>query len=245
MPTGLPMTPSLTTLLVWLLAANVSLVLFNLIPAFPLDGGRVFRALLAMVMGFARATRVAVVVGQLIALALGAYGVISGDYLLSLVAVFIFFGAGQETAVAESKTVLNTLRVGDAYNKYALTLAVGERVSHVVDYILTSYQPDFAVMQGRKPIGIVTRNDVLKALAGEAGDALVTEIMEREFAKVDAQKTLEQVRQELADRGARIAAVFDGDNYLGLISQEDIAEAFTIQTFVRRHQQARLAPAGA
>jgi Zn-dependent protease len=245
LPAELGQAPSLNTALFWLLAANVSLVVFNLIPAFPLDGGRILRALIAMFTGFPKATRIAAAIGQLIAVMLGLYGVINGNFILALVAVFIFFGAGQETAEAEAKTVLDTLRVGDAYNKYALTLAIGDRVSRVVDYILTSYQPDFAVLQGRGLIGIVTRNDVLTALASTPGDTFVTEIMQREFLKVEASKSLDEVRQTMVEQDRRIAAVYDGANYLGLVSLEDIAEAFAVQTFVQRQKQTRQAQAGA
>ena len=94
-----------------------------------------------------------------------------------------------------------------------------------------------------KPIGIVTRNDVLQALAGAAGDTYVTEIMQREFLKLDASKNLQEARDSMAQAGTRIAAVFDGARYLGLISQEDIAEAFTLLTFKQR--QRRAAPADA
>lgn len=242
LPEAMGNTPSFNTALVWLFAANVSLALFNLIPAFPLDGGRVLRALLAMFLGYPKATRLAVVIGQFIALSLGLYGVLNGQFILTLIAVFIFFGAGQETSVAEAKTVLDTLRVGDAYNKNALTLAVGDRVSRVVDYILTSYQPDFAVMQARNPIGLVTRNDVLKALASAPGDIFVTEMMQREFLKVDANKSLSEVRQLLEEKGTQIAAVYEGTAYLGLVGLEDISEAFAVQTFVRRHERLKPAP---
>ncbi len=245
LPAELDNTPSLTTALLWLLSANVSLVLFNLIPAFPLDGGRVLRALIAMFTGYSRATRIASAVGQFIAIILGIYGVLNGHILLTLVAVFVFFGAGQETAEAEAKTVLTTLRVGDAYNKHALTLTVGDRVSRVVDYILTSYQPDFAVLQGRNPIGIVTRNDVLAALATHTGDTFVTEIMQRDFLKVESSKSLDEVRRAMGENTSRIAAVYDGANYLGLVSLEDVAEAFAVQTFVQRQKQMRQAGAGA
>jgi len=239
LPDEMSNTPSLTTLLSWLLMANVSLAIFNLIPAFPLDGGRVFRALIAMFTGYPRATRLASATGQLIAIILGIYGVLNSQFLLTLVAVFIFLGAGQETAEAEAKTVLNTLRVGDAYNKHALALVVGDRVSRAVDYILTSYQPDFAVLQGSNLIGIVTRDNVLGALATHTDDTFVTEIMVREFLKIEASKSLDETRRTMAERGTRIAAVYDGANYLGLISMEDIVEAFTVQTFVERQKQVR------
>ena len=239
LPGEMSNTPSLTTLLSWLLTANISLAIFNLIPAFPLDGGRVFRALMAMFIGYPRATRLASVTGQFIAIILGIYAVLNSQFLLALVAVFIFFEARQETATVEAKTVLNTLRVGDAYNKHALALVVGDRVSRAVDYILTSCQPDFAVLQGSNPIGIVTRDDVLRSLATHMDDTFVTEIMVREFLKIEASKSLAETRRTMVKRGTRIAGVYDGANFLGLISMEDIAEAFTVQTLVERQKQVR------
>ena len=113
-------TPSLQTLSLWLLAANISLCLFNLIPAFPLDGGRMLRALLAMKLGYPRATRIASLIGQGLAIVLGVFGVFSGNFILALIAVFIFFGAGQENVAAQAKTVLSTEKIGDVYNKYAI-----------------------------------------------------------------------------------------------------------------------------
>lgn len=226
---------SFSTLLYWLLAANISLVVFNLIPAFPLDGGRMLRALLAMALGFPHATRIATLLGQVIAVGLGVYGVINGQFLLVLIAVFIFAGAGQENSAAQSKTVLVTRRIGDAYNKHALTLQIGDRVSRVTDYILTSYQPDFAVLQGTRLLGIVTRDEVLRTLALQPGDPYVTEIMRREVLRLQGAITLDEAREAMSTADVRIAAVYDNDQYLGLISQEDIAEAFAVLTFMRMH----------
>jgi CBS domain-containing protein len=236
---GSALAPSFATLVTWLMGANIALVVFNLIPAFPLDGGRMFRAILAMFMSFRRATRVATALGQLIAIILGVFGVLSGNLALVLVAVFIFFGAGQENAEGQARTVLTTLRVGDAYNKYALTLAIGDRVSKVVSYILMSYQPDFAVLQGGNLLGIVTREDVLRALAADTRDVYVTGIMRREVAKVEASATLDEVRLVMAEKGARVVAVYDGAVYLGLVSREDISEAFAVLAFLQRQQEAR------
>lgn len=233
--------PSLQTMLVWLLAANISLVIFNLIPAFPLDGGRIFRALLAMGIGYPRATRIAAIVGQVVAVGLGIWGLTSGNILLILVAVFIFMGAGQEASVVQpnATSVLKTMRVGDAYNKHALQLHIGDRVSKVVDYILTSYQPDFAVMQGSNVLGFITRDDVLRNLAVDPSDRYVTEIMQRNLLRIDANKSLDETRQMMAEAGARVAGVFDGALFLGLINIDDIGEAFAVLTFVQRQQTLR------
>jgi predicted transcriptional regulator len=204
-----------------------------------LDGGRILRAVLAMGLGQTRATRIATTVGQITAVLLGILGIANGQLLLTLIALFIFFSAGQERVIAESKNVLTSLKVGDAYNKHALSLEVGDRVSKVVDYILTSYQPDFAVMQGSTIIGVVTRNDVLRALAENPVDRYVTEIMQRNFLRVEAQRSLDEVRDLLMVNGAQLAAVFDGTRYLGLVNLDDISEAFTVLMFMRRQKELR------
>jgi Zn-dependent protease/CBS domain-containing protein len=233
--------PSFSSLLIWLLQANVFLVLFNLIPAFPLDGGRIFRAVLAMFMPAQRATRIAATTGQGIAILLGVLGVATGNFGLVLVAVFVFFGAGQENAEGQARTMLITKKVGDAYNRHALTLEISDRVSKVVDYILTSYQPDFAVMQGSRLLGIVTRDDVLRALATEPRDMYVTGIMQREFVRVQPDLTLDQVRALMAEKSTRTVAVFEGEEYLGLVSIDDISEALAVLAYQQRNDQLRAA----
>jgi len=240
---GREATPSLATALVWLLEANVMLVLFNLIPAFPLDGGRMLRSVLAMVTSYPRATRIAAAIGQGFAVLLGILGGAGGNFLLVLVAVFIFLGAGYESVAAQAKAVLNTLRVGDAYNKHALTLVPGDRVSRVVDYLLTSYQPDFAVLHGGRLLGVVTRDDVLRALAASPEDGYVAGVMKREVDRVDAATPLDEVQRTMAEKGVRVVAVTDGEAYLGLVSAEDVAEAMAVATFVERHRALRAAAA--
>jgi Zn-dependent protease/predicted transcriptional regulator len=231
--------PSVETLLFWLLAANVSLVLFNMIPAFPLDGGRVLRAVLAMFIGFQRATRIATVIGQIAAVIMGVIGIVSGNIILALVAIFIFLGAGQENAEGQVHTMLTTRRVGDFYNRHALTLEVGDRVSKVANYILTSYQPDFAVMQSGQLLGVITRDDVLRALGSDTRDLYVTGVMKRDVVRLTHLMTLEEARQAMMGNNVRVAAVYESETYLGLISLEDISEAFAVIAFQERQQQAR------
>jgi Zn-dependent protease/predicted transcriptional regulator len=228
------LTPNLSGLLLWLFEANIILAVFNMIPAFPLDGGRVLRAVLAMATGEQRATRIASAIGQGVAVLIGVLALMNGNILLAMVAAFIFFGAGQETVASQTRSVLTTLKVGDAYNKHALTLDANDRINKVVDYILTSYQPDFAVIYGGQPIGIVTRNDVMKALAEGQGDYYINGIMQRDIVRVDQGASLDAVRNVMAERNVRVVAVYDGEQYLGLVSLEDIGEAYALATHMRR-----------
>ena len=225
--------PSTETFLQWLLAANVGLVLFNLIPAFPMDGGRMLRAILAMFLGFRRATQVASGIGQLLAFALGLFGIFRGHFLLTLIAFFVFVGAGQERATEEARALLSTFRLGDVYNKHALTLQPGDQVARVLDYLLTSYQPDFAVLHGDRLLGVVTRDAVLKSLASGEAQGYVTGIMNREPAHLDASMSLAEAREALTEKGIHGAAVFDGEHFLGLINVDDIQEALQIAAFLQ------------
>ena len=230
--------PSLATFVTWLLAANITLVVFNLIPAFPLDGGRMLRAVLAMFTDYRRATVVAASLGQIAAVGLGLLGVLSGNFILALIAVFIFFGAGMESFQARAKTVLTTRRIGDAYNKHALVLNPGDRLSTVIDYILTSYQPDFAVVLGSRLLGVVTRDDVLKTLASRADDPYVAEVMQREVPSVEASAGVDEVQERMGSERIRLMAVYAGDRFLGLVSREDLSEALSILMYTARRAQA-------
>jgi stage IV sporulation protein FB len=229
--------PSLATALSWLLVANVSLVLFNLVPAFPMDGGRMLRAVLAMAMGFTRATRVATAVGQLLAVVLGVYAILNGHPMLVLIALFVFLGAGGERAAEEARGLLSTLRLGDAYNKHALVLEPADRVSRVIDYLLTSYQPDFAVLQGGRLLGAVTRDAVFQSLLTAEGDGYVTGIMQRDMLQLPAGMTLAEAQDRMAAEGRRVAAVIDGERFLGLINIDDIREALQIAVYLRMAEE--------
>lgn len=235
--------PGLATALLWLVQANIFLVLFNLIPAFPLDGGRILRAFLWMATDNVRATRIAAGIGQLFAVAMGLFALFSFDLLLLVVALFIFMGAGAERGQSEVQSALKGLRVGDAYNRHALTLSREERVSTVADYILTSYQPDFAVLEDGQPVGIITRNEVLQALARGAGHVNVAAVMRPVELRFDVALPLDEARQVMAERTVRVAAVFDGEAYRGLMSLEDLAEAYPLAALRRRGVTSESSPA--
>jgi Zn-dependent protease len=119
----LPMNGDLgvNSMITWLIQANISLVIFNLLPAFPLDGGRIFRAFLALFMNFALATKIAVYVGQGLAMLVAGVGLLTGNILLILVAIFIFSGARQERKyvhVVEQNQQMQAQRVGELVATY-------------------------------------------------------------------------------------------------------------------------------
>lgn len=223
----------------WLMQANLALILFNMLPAFPLDGGRVLRALIWMVSDNARATRIATIVGQTLAVGIGLYALVTVDLLLLLAAAFIFFGARGEQSEVQAQQTLSGLRVGDVVSRDGAQLMVGDRIATAAGLLLSSRQSDFAVLHGTRPIGIVSRETVLRAMAAGQGELFITLLMQREFVRVDTANTVEEARQLLAERGARVAAAYDGEEYRGLLTVAAIVEAFTVGRVLQREQPPR------
>jgi Zn-dependent protease len=231
--------PSPSALLLWLLGANVTMALFNLLPALPMDGGRILRAALAMRLGAARATPLAATIAQAVAVGLGALALVNGQLMLAIIAVFIFFGAGQERFAAHAQQTLSTLRVGDAYHRHALTLVPGDRLPRVVEYLLTTHQPEFAVVLGNQLLGVVTRDRILAALQHEPSDTYVAGLMERDVPRVDESISLEEAYRMLGERRAAVAAVYRGEEFLGLIGLASISEALAVASAMARPPPSR------
>ncbi|HTN83026.1 MAG TPA: site-2 protease family protein [Sorangium sp.] len=234
---GAASSPSLQTALLWLLGANMALAVFNMIPALPLDGGRVLRAGLSMAVGPARATSAAAAIGQVIAVALFAFALLSGHLVLAFISVLVFLGASQERATERARTILGDVPVGRAYNRRAIALSPCDRVNDAAEHILTTYQTDFAVMLEGEPIGVLTRADVIRALAEGAGSAYVAGLMRREVVRVGADRSLDEVARLMSEKSTPVVAVYDGERYLGLISHEDMAEALTLLQFLPAPRQ--------
>lgn len=220
--------PSLPSFLHWLLGANLSLVAFNLLPVFPMDGGRVLRAALAARLGWQRGTRWAAGLGQGVALAGGLAALLGGRLLLAALAAFVFLAAGQERVAADARHVLATLRLADAYNRHALVLTPDDRLSRVVQYLLTSYQPDFAVLDGGHLVGVVTRERAMARLREPGDDPRVAEWMETVVPELDAGLTLEEAQERLAAADRPCGAVVHHGRFLGLVAVADLAEAIAV-----------------
>jgi Zn-dependent protease/predicted transcriptional regulator len=223
--------PGLTSLVAYLFATNILLGVFNLLPAFPMDGGRILRALLAMAMPYVRATQIAVLVGRLMAVLLALWGLSTINIPMLLIAFFVYVGGTAEREAVESRAVLRYFTAAQALTPGAASLYVSERLSRAVDLIMSSYQADYPVLDlSRKFIGVLTRPRLIRALQTEGPDGRVVDVMQpADAVPVVAPATnLAQVWEVMASNGSRVVAVKNGAEFLGLITMEDINEVFQV-----------------
>ncbi len=171
--------PGPTGLVGYLLVTNILLGLFNLLPAFPMDGGRILRALLAMTLPYVRATQIAVLVGRLFAVLMAFWGLASGNIWLLLIAFFVYVGGSGEREAVESKAVLRHYTAEQALTRAAVNLYSSEQLSRAVDLIMNSYQSDYPVLDlSSKFIGVLTRPRLIAALKQYGPEARVIDVME-------------------------------------------------------------------
>lgn len=216
-------------LLAYLVMANIALALFNLIPAFPMDGGRVLRAVLAMRMDYNRATRWAVRIGQALAWGLGLWGFTSGSFTLILIAIFVYLAAGQEREVVEAKHALGDLRVGDAMSRQVQTLTPTDSLNHAVTLILQTNQADFPVAEGDRLVGFLTEKDLLQGLQSQGGDEAVGRIMQMDVPALSPELPLFDAQQQMAAANVRVMPVTRGGDLIGLLRTEDINEVYRLR----------------
>ena len=224
-------TASWAGMLSYLTMANLLLGLFNLIPAYPMDGGRVLRALLALKLDYSRATSIAVSIGQGLALLAGLYGFMSGSYSLILIAIFVWMGAGQEGKQVETKGVLRQITVGQAMTRQPATISTSDTLARAVELTLTTSQADYPVLDSfdGSLAGLLTAQDLLRGLhrTGETGS--VAQIMHTTFATATANEPLFQAQQRMTSKRLRALPVVDEEGRLaGLLTAEDVNEAYRL-----------------
>jgi Zn-dependent protease len=222
---------SWTGMLAYLTMANLAMGLFNLIPAFPMDGGRVLRALLAMRLDYPKATSSAVTVGQGLALLLGLYGFMSGSFTLVLIAVFVWMGAGQEGKQVEVKSVLREMKVGQAMTRQPQILSADDSLARAVELTLTTSQADFPVMdrESGRLVGLLTEGDLLKGLRSHSMEASVGQVMRTRFPTATPGEPIFQAQQQMALGRVRAMPILEGsDRLVGLLTAADINEAYRL-----------------
>lgn len=220
-------------LLAYLTAANLMLGLFNLLPAFPMDGGRVLRALLAKRMNHAKATRIATHVGQGFALLMGLWGFMSGSWTLVIIAIFVWMGAGQENQGAQVKQTLGETTVGQVMTRSPHALKVNDSLSKAVELTLSTSQSDFPVLAwgSNRVAGMMSETDLLRGLQSKGANAAAREVMRTQIAISSPEEPLHAAQQKMATRRTRALPVVNSEgDLIGLLTAADINEAYRLMT---------------
>jgi len=216
-----------------LFTMNVVLLLCNLLPAFPMDGGRVLRALLATRMNYARATQVAATIGQGFAFVFGFVGLINPNwFMLIFVALFVYIGASQEAALAQMKDVSRRFPVSSAMVREFRTLAADATLEEAVDALLATSQHDFPVMdQTGNVAGLLTRQDLIAALRKNDPTLRVGDVMRRDIPTVTTGTRFEDAFRIMQESDCPAVPVLDRMKRLvGLLTPENVTELMMVQS---------------
>jgi len=203
--------------------ANLFLVGFNMIPAFPMDGGRVLRALLAKRMEYARATRMAARIGQGLAFVFGFLGLFTNPFLV-FIAFFVWIGAAQEAAMADTRSVLGSVTAKDAMIPEFRTLSPRDDLSQAVKFVLNGWQQDFPVVDQGRVVGMLVRADMIARLASGEVHARVREAMREDFPVASPLERLGSVFMRLHESEVATVPVMDNGRLVGLITLENMTE---------------------
>ena len=204
--------------------ANLALALFNLLPAFPMDGGRALRALLAARLGYARGTKAAAATGQLLAVLMGLFGIASGNFILTLIAIFVFLGAGAEAAGARLRGASLGALASDIMITRFETLRTDEPIERAGQALIHTHQREFIIVDALGGLqGVLTKDQIATAIRNGPPDAAIGGVMGREVPVVSPLHLADHVMQ-LLQGGATAVAVVDGGELVGMITLDNVLE---------------------
>ena len=219
-----------------LMVTNLVLVGFNLIPAFPMDGGRVLRALLAMRLEYTQATQVAASIGQGLAFLFGFIGLFSNPFLV-FIALFVWIGAQGEARMVSMKSALSGIPVSRAMLTNFEALSPNDSLATVIDHVLAGDQKEFPVVSDGQVVGILTQSRLLEGLRSSGAETPVSRIMEKDFKTADSLEMLETAFAQLQACSCHTLPILHRDQLVGLVTMDNIGEFIRIQSMLgnRRH----------
>ena len=217
-----------------LLLVNGFLAGFNMLPAFPMDGGRVLRALLAMKLPYARATRVAASVGQLMAIAFGLFGLSSGAPMLLFIALFVWIGAEAEAVQVAERAALKGVPVHEAMLTDFQTLHGDDTLGRAAELLLAGAQQDFPLEPDGGEARVLTRANLMSGLAARGSEAPVRDFASAVAPAVDADGPLVAAVALLRERGSPCAQVTRDGRFVGLLTLENVGELLMVREALGR-----------
>ncbi len=230
------LSPSMRDAIGFLFVINAGMLLFNLIPAFPMDGGRVLRALLALWIPYVRATRIAATIGQGFAVLMMGAGLLNfGRWpWLAVIGLFLFFVAGEERSMVQTRSSLAGLPVRAAMLTDFHWLGQGDPLRRAVEFLMAGSQQDFPVLDGQRLVGLLTRADLIRALQQRGADTPVSEAMAAEVDVADASEALEDVVMRMRAGSHTAVPVLSQGRLVGLLTLENVGDLLLVRDALHR-----------
>jgi Zn-dependent protease/CBS domain-containing protein len=217
-----------------LVAVNIWLALFNLIPAFPMDGGRVLRAVLAMRSGnYTRATESAARVGRFFAVLFGVAGLAFSHPLLVVIAVFVWIGASAEAAAVQTTSMLEGVSLEQVMITDLRTVAPSDPLSLATQLVLDGFQQDFPVVEDGRVVGMLTRTELIRGLSAHGLHAPVSAVMHSKFETASPDEPVEEALTRLRACSCQAMPVVRGTELIGVLTMENVGEFMMVQAALR------------
>jgi len=216
-----------------LMKINLWLALFNLIPAFPMDGGRVLRALLAFKLSHEKATRIAASVGQMLAMVFVFFGFFSNPFLI-FIGLFIFLGAQAEAAYGQSRFMLKGFTVNDVLMHDVPYIDGESSIKDAAARLLDSQNRNFVVNHLGKPVGTLSRDQIIRALGEQGGNGSVNRIKDEDMVILSPETPLEDAWHQLQRQRKPLMLVMSGGALAGVVDEENLAEFILIQAAAKK-----------
>ncbi len=218
---------TLLTLYSYIFVSNIFLAVFNLLPAFPMDGGRILRALLALRIDYARATRIAAGVGRVLAVGLGIFGLLNGNIFMMFIAFFIFGAAAQESNVTQIRHHLQGYTVQQAYTTTSYRLESHYTLQQAANMMTYTGQKDFAVVSADQFVGFLSSAVLREAMRSNPPHTSISTVMKRNVDPVSPTTDLFSVQQRFIKEEANALPVTSqSGRLLGIITRQHIAELY-------------------
>ena len=213
-----------------LATANLFLAFFNLLPAFPMDGGRALRAIIAAFADRQKATRIAATIGQSLAIGLGLLGLLSGNPLLIFIAMFVYFGASAEAQAALLESIADRLQVADAMMTELVPLSPASRLAEAVELLLRTSQREFPILDANGTlVGLLTRDRLVQGLHSDGATLPVSEAMETVIPTIRSDRPLREAMALMQRHPKTGVAVLDREGeFEGLLTGENLGELLLV-----------------
>jgi len=217
-----------------LFAVNISLAVFNLLPAFPMDGGRVFRALLSIWMDRIRATAIAARTGQFIAILFFFLGLLYNPFL-ALIGIFIFIMAKAENDDVKSKYILHNYKVEDAMSHHYYKIEKTATIMDAAKLLIDAESSDFLITDHEKIIGTLNSDEIIKALVEKGEHVNVSEAMNNKVKFVTKDIALDEVMKEFSQNKETVMPVMEKNNLIGTVDMNNILKLIMVDRATQKH----------